>query len=55
LSNVIVKIGDNCVSPNYNLFYKRLHRLITYKSMIVKIYETAMFLALLDDKVNKYM
>jgi len=40
---VIVEIGDNCVSPSYR----------STKTLIVKIYKTAMFLALLDDKVNK--
>jgi len=36
-----VEQGDNCVGPSY------------MKSLIDKIYETAMFLALLDDKVHK--
>jgi len=40
---IIVELGDNCVSPSYR----------PMNTLIVKIYETAMFLALLDDKVNK--
>jgi len=40
---VIVEIGDNCVSPSYR----------SMKTIIVNMYETAMFLALIEDKVNK--